>query len=146
MRDRHRIEQIAMPRELNESIRQCPTACTASAELHRALDLGMLFKGQPDVFERRMPADEIRDHVVTELPVEGLPVEAALDRLIAEILPLCKNEASPRFLGFGDTGDDPGALVGGVIAMLTQQNMINQSFDSPSATFIEIAALRWLRS
>ncbi|WP_228534521.1 pyridoxal-dependent decarboxylase [Nocardia sp. BSTN01] len=145
MYDHHRIEQIVMPRKLNEFIRQGPTADTAGAELHRALDLGMLFKGQPHVFERRMSADEIRDRLVTELPAEGLTVEAALDRFIAEILPLCKNEASPRFLGFGDTGDDPAALVGGVLAMLTQQNMINQSFDSPSATFIEIAVLRWLR-
>ncbi|MEV5650512.1 pyridoxal-dependent decarboxylase [Nocardia sp. NPDC052254] len=133
-----------MPRKPNEPDRW-RAADTASAPLHRALDLGILFKRQPDVFARRMSTDEIRDRVVTELPTEGLTVEQALDRFTVEVLPLCKNEASPRFLGFGDTGDDPGALVGGVLAMLTQQNLINQSFDSPSATFIEIAVLRWLR-
>ena len=129
----------------NKSYRRCRPEDSVGTLLHRALDLGMQFKEQRDVFAKRLPPSEIRERLVTELPRDGLTVEEALDRFTIEILPLCKNEASPRFLGFGDTGDDPGALVGGVLAMLTQQNLINQSFDSPSATFIEIAVLRWLR-
>jgi Pyridoxal-dependent decarboxylase conserved domain len=72
-------------------------------------------------------------------------VEDVLAEFAHAVLPLCKNEASPRFLGFGDTGDDIAALAGDVLALFTQQNLINQSFDSPSATFIEITVLRWLR-
>ncbi|MFC8528066.1 pyridoxal phosphate-dependent decarboxylase family protein [Nocardia sp. NPDC057227] len=113
--------------------------------LHHALDLGLEFKTRSAIFGRRDSAEAIRDLLLTDLP--NMPAEAGaiLDDFREQILPLCKNEASPRFLGFGDTGDDPLALAGSLLATLTQQNLINQSFDSPSATFIDIAVLRWLR-
>ncbi|WP_218021736.1 pyridoxal phosphate-dependent decarboxylase family protein [Nocardia harenae] len=113
--------------------------------LHRALDLGLEFKTRPAIFGRRESAEAIRDLLLTDLPTAPTDADAVLDDFHERILPLCKNEASPRFLGFGDTGDDPLALAGSLLATLTQQNLINQSFDSPSATFIDIAVLRWLR-
>lgn len=113
--------------------------------LHRALDLGLEFKTRSAIFGRRESAATIRDLLLTDLPTVPADEEAVLDDFRRRILPLCKNEASPRFLGFGDTGDDPLALAGSLLATLTQQNLINQSFDSPSATFIDIAVLRWLR-
>ncbi len=123
-----------------------PTAADRQDRLvHRALDVGLEFKSRPDIFGRRRTAQEIRDLLVCDLPVEPMAGEQVMADFIDRVLPLCKNEASPRFMGFGDTGDDELALTGSVLAMLTQQNMINQSFDSPSATFIEIAVLRWLR-
>ncbi|MFI7002091.1 pyridoxal phosphate-dependent decarboxylase family protein [Nocardia sp. NPDC050175] len=117
----------------------------SSAILHHALDLGLRFKQQPDIFGKRLPAKDIRDLLLTRLPADPTSVQEVVEIFTNDVLPLCKNESSPRFLGFGDTGDDLGALAGGILAMLTQQNMINQSFDAPSATFIEIAVLRWLR-
>ncbi|MFF0529419.1 pyridoxal phosphate-dependent decarboxylase family protein [Nocardia amikacinitolerans] len=113
--------------------------------LHRALDLGLQFKARPEIYGRRRAAREIRDLLVTDLPAESMTGEKVLADFVDRVLPLCKNEASPRFMGFGDTGDDHLGLIGSVLAVLTQQNMINQSFDSPSATFVEIAVLRWLR-
>jgi L-2,4-diaminobutyrate decarboxylase len=88
---------------------------------------------------------QLRDRICTGLPEYGAPVEQVMEEFARTLLPYCKNEASPRFLGFGDTGADLAALGGGILALLTQQNLINQSFDSPSATFAEIAVLRWLR-
>lgn len=116
-----------------------------AAFLHRVLDLGLTFKEQSEIFGRRMSPQRIRDLLVNELPEQPSTLDAIFESFVDDVLPLCKNEASPRFLGFGDTGDDPAALAGGILAMLTQQNLINQSFDSPSATFVEIAVLRWLR-
>ncbi|MFI8973148.1 pyridoxal phosphate-dependent decarboxylase family protein [Nocardia asteroides] len=113
--------------------------------LHRALDLGLQFKTRSEIFARRTTAQEIRDLLVTDLPAEPMAGDRVLADFVERVLPLCKNEASPRFMGFGDTGDDHLALTGSVLAVLTQQNMINQSFDSPSATFVEITVLRWLR-
>ncbi|WP_228791545.1 pyridoxal phosphate-dependent decarboxylase family protein [Nocardia puris] len=113
--------------------------------LHRALDLGLEFKNREEIYGSRMPPNEIRDVLLTELPEASLTYDEIYRQFRDHVLPLCKNEALPRFLGFGDTGDDPAALMGGVLSLLTQQNMINQSFDSPSATFIEITVLRWLR-
>lgn len=113
--------------------------------LHRVVDLGLRFKGQPEIFSARMPPEQIRDALVSELPDEPRGLDAVLETFEHTVLPLCKNEASPHFLGFGDTGDDPAALAGGLLMLLTQQNLINQSFDAPSATFVEVTVLRWLR-
>ncbi|NDL60194.1 pyridoxal phosphate-dependent decarboxylase family protein [Phytoactinopolyspora mesophila] len=92
-----------------------------------------------------MAPQRIRDLLIRDLPEKASTLDAVLESFVDEVLPLCKNEASPRFLGFGDTGDDAAALAGGILALLTQQNLINQSFDSPSATFVEMQVLRWLR-
>jgi L-2,4-diaminobutyrate decarboxylase len=113
--------------------------------LSRLVGIGMGFKQRDDVFGARMPPERVRDLLVDELPAQGLTLSELVDEFTSRILPLCKNEASPRFMGFGDTGDDPAALAGGILGMFTQQNLINQSFDAPSATFVEIAVLRWLR-
>ncbi len=114
--------------------------------LHRALDIGLQFKTRPEIFGHRSTTEDIRDLLLTDLPAEAMPADEVLADFVERVLPLCKNEASPRFMGFGDTGDDLLALAGGLLATLTQQNMINQSFDSPSATFVEITVLRWLRT
>ena len=103
--------------------------------------LGAVFKQRDDIFGARMSPEGVRDLLVDDLPVQGLTLSELVDEFTSRILPLCKNEASPRFMGFGDTGDDPAALAGGILAMFTQQNLINQSFDAPSATFVEIAVL-----
>ncbi|OBF71990.1 pyridoxal-dependent decarboxylase [Mycobacterium sp. 852002-51759_SCH5129042] len=113
--------------------------------MHQAVDVGTRFKADDDIYRTRRRPEVIRDELLTALPVDSAGAQQVLAEFERAVLPLCKNEASPRFMGFGDTGDDPFALVGSVLSALTQQNMINQSFDSPSATFVEIAALRWLR-
>ncbi|MGQ0841773.1 MAG: pyridoxal phosphate-dependent decarboxylase family protein [Actinokineospora sp.] len=113
--------------------------------LTHALDMGLDFKLQPEIYRARLPPDQARDLLVSNLPEHPCAVGDVLAEFAETVLPMCKNEASPRFLGFGDTGDDVAALAGGVLALFTQQNLINQSFDSPSATFIEITVLRWLR-
>ncbi|MCX5211851.1 pyridoxal-dependent decarboxylase [Kitasatospora sp. NBC_00240] len=111
----------------------------------RLIDLGLDFKLQDSVFQARRQPFELRDTLLVPLPEEGSPIEAVLDEFVRDVLPDCKNENSPFFLGFGDTGDDVAALCGGLLSLFTQQNLINQSFDSPSGTFVEIAVLRWLR-
>ncbi|WP_331747278.1 pyridoxal-dependent decarboxylase (plasmid) [Streptomyces sp. NBC_00853] len=113
--------------------------------LTKAIHLGLDFKLQGEVFLERISSVQARDRLISSLPDDPGTVEEALSEFAETMLPLCKNEASPQFLGFGDTGDDVGALAGGILALLTQQNLINQSFDSPSATFVETTALRWLR-
>ncbi|MFE4971512.1 pyridoxal phosphate-dependent decarboxylase family protein [Kitasatospora sp. NPDC056651] len=111
----------------------------------RSVGMGLDFKLQDSVFRARRRPFELRDALLGPLPEEGSPLEAVFDEFVRDVLPDCKNESSPFFLGFGDTGDDVAALCGGLLSLFTQQNLINQSFDSPSGTFVEIAVLRWLR-
>ena len=112
---------------------------------NRVVDLGLDFKLQETVFSVRRPPFELRDRLLTPLPHEGSSIETVLDDFVRDVLPECKNENSPFFLGFGDTGDDVAAICGGMLSLFTQQNLINQSFDSPTGTFVEITVLRWLR-
>ncbi|MFG1928981.1 pyridoxal phosphate-dependent decarboxylase family protein [Cryptosporangium sp. NPDC048952] len=107
---------------------------------------GLRFKGREEIYGDRQEPAAIRRRLLVDLAESSTPLTEVIAEFGRDVLPLCKNEASPRFLGFGDTGDDPAALAGGVLALLTQQNLINQSFDAPSATFVEIAVLRWLRA
>jgi L-2,4-diaminobutyrate decarboxylase len=48
-------------------------------------------------------------------------------------------------MGFPDAGNAVAGIAGNITADLLQQNLINQSFCSPSGTFAEIAVVRWLR-
>ncbi|MER7516060.1 pyridoxal-dependent decarboxylase [Streptomyces sp. NPDC126499] len=115
------------------------------ALLGRLLAVGVDFKLDDQVTRRRLAPSEMRDLLVTDLPDESTGVDEVVRELVDTVLPACNNEASPRFLGFGHTGADLAALAGGLLALFAQQNLINQSFAAPSATFTEIAVIRWLR-
>ncbi|MGW7072150.1 pyridoxal phosphate-dependent decarboxylase family protein [Streptomyces sp. NPDC054855] len=113
--------------------------------LHRLVTVGVEFKLDDQVTRKKLSPEEIRDLLVTELPEHSTGVQDVAQELVDVVLPLCNNEASPRFLGFGHTGADVSALAAGLLALFAQQNLINQSFAAPSATFTEIAVIRWLR-
>ncbi|MFC9654114.1 pyridoxal phosphate-dependent decarboxylase family protein, partial [Streptomyces sp. NPDC056937] len=113
--------------------------------LHRLVTVGVEFKLDDQVTRKRLTPQDIRDLLVTELPEQSTGVHDVAQELVDVVLPLCNNEASPRFLGFGHTGADVSALAAGLLALFAQQNLINQSFAAPSATFTEIAVIRWLR-
>lgn len=117
----------------------------AIALLGRLLAVGVDFKLDDQVTRKRLAPSEMRDLLVRDLPEEPIGVDDVVRELVDTVLPMCNNEASPRFLGFGHTGADLAALAGGLLALFAQQNLINQSFAAPSATFTEIAVIRWLR-
>jgi len=121
------------------------TAARFAAGFKQLIDVGMRFKLRDEIYQRRWDPERIRDRLVHDLPEDPTVLPDIVEDFLYSVLPLCKNENSPYFLGFGDTGDDPAALAGGLLGLFTQQNLINQSFDAPSATFVEIAVLRWLR-
>ncbi|WP_328966329.1 hypothetical protein [Streptomyces sp. NBC_00239] len=94
--------------------------------LEKLVTVGCDFKLADGVAQRRLAPNELRDLLVTDLPKEGRETESVVRDLVREVLPLCNNEASPRFLAFGHTGADVAALAGGLIALFAQQNLINQ--------------------
>lgn len=117
----------------------------AIALLNQLVAVGVDFKLGDQVTREKLTPAEIRDLLVIELPERPSGLDAVVRELVETVLPMCNNEASPRFLGFGHTGADVAALAGGLVALFAQQNLINQSFAAPSATFTEIAVIRWLR-
>jgi len=115
------------------------TAARFAAGFKQLIDVGMRFKLRDEIYQRRWDPERSRDRLVHDLPEDPTGLPDIVEDFLYSVLPLCKNENSPYFLGFGDTGDDPAALAGGLLGLFTQQNLINQSFDAPSATFVEIA-------
>lgn len=116
----------------------------ARQAINRALDIGLEFKLQKNVrsksIESLKPAS-----FIDPIPQEGADLDDVMDEFMARILPYCYNFASPQFMGFPDAGNSVAAISGNIIADFLQQNLINQSFCSPSGTFAEISVIRWLR-
>lgn len=110
----------------------------------KILDMGIKFKLQERVTEKHITADGI-NKILVDLPEKGISPEDILHEFERDVLPYCSNFSSTKFLGFPDAGNSVGALGGSLLSDFLQQNLINQSFCAPSATFVEIAVIEWLR-
>lgn len=115
------------------------------ALLHKAIKVGAEFKLRTKVSAKRIDK-EARVQIANEtLPVKESTPEAVLEEFCGRILPYCYNFSSPNFMGFPDAGNSVSGITGAVLSELLQQNLINQSFCSPSGTFVEMAVINWLR-
>ncbi|HCI05046.1 TPA: pyridoxal-dependent decarboxylase [Patescibacteria group bacterium] len=112
--------------------------------LNEVVSIGINFKLQENVNKARVSSTDI-GKIVTDLPTNGMSLIEILDEFKEHILPYCTNFSSAHFMGFPDSGNSAAALGGAVLSDFLQQNLINQSFCAPSATFVEIAVLQWLR-
>ena len=108
------------------------------------VDLGVDFKINAKVREKPMDADAI-DRIIGPLPDDGQELEGLLAEFREHVLPYCTNFSSRNFMGFPDAGNSIAGIGGALVADMLQQNLINQSFCAPSATYVEIAVLQWLR-
>jgi L-2,4-diaminobutyrate decarboxylase len=117
----------------------------AARELfEKAIDTGINFKLQKEV--RKGSFDDLKaESFIEDLPQDGQSIEAVQKEFDERFLPYCYNFASPNFMGFPDAGNSIAAITGSITADFLQQNIINQSFCSPSGTFAEISVIRWLR-
>ncbi len=79
------------------------------------------------------------------MPQEGMELRGVLKEFEERLLRYCTNFSCRNFMGFPDSGNSVAAMAGAIFAELLQQNLINQSFCGPSATFAEIAVIQWLR-
>jgi L-2,4-diaminobutyrate decarboxylase len=110
-----------------------------------AISTGLNFKLQENV--RSADIDKLQPaNFIDEIPENGKSISAVQKEFYDRFLPYCYNFASPRFMGFPDAGNSIAAIAGNITADFLQQNLINQSFCSPSGTFAEISVIRWLRS
>ncbi len=110
----------------------------------RIVDIGINFKLGDRVTSKRISKEKI-ECLISNLPEEGSAVTDVLEEFENDILPYCTNFSSKKFLGFPDAGNSVGAIGGALMSDFLQQNLINQSFCAPSATFVEIAVIQWLR-
>ncbi|HEX8763371.1 MAG TPA: pyridoxal-dependent decarboxylase [Candidatus Saccharimonadales bacterium] len=109
-----------------------------------AVDQGIDFKLR-EVVRQKDSADLESMALIDALPTKGISLEDVQKEFNERFLPYCYNFASPNFMGFPDAGNSIAAITGNLTADFLQQNLINQSFCSPSGTFAEISVIRWLR-
>jgi len=109
------------------------------------VSMGIDFKTEAKVNEAPFIVEKHAARIVTALNDEGQSLGEVLENFRANILPFCTNFGSENFMGFPDAGNSIAAVGWAILKDFLQQNLINQSFCSPSATFVEIAVIRWLR-
>ncbi len=109
----------------------------------RALDIGLKFKLQDKVTQRHLTFEEGKK-LVEDFPYAAQDIKSLLDEFEEKILPYCINYSNQNFMGFPDAGNSVAALSGAILKEFLQQDLVNQSFCGPSATFVEIAVIKWL--
>lgn len=112
--------------------------------LSELVALGIDFKLQDKVHKKNLAGDPAL-LMQQELPSNSVDMVDLIDTFKRDVLPHCTNFSSKHFMGFPDAGNSIASLAGGLLQEFLQQNLINQSFCSPSGTFVEIAVIRWLR-
>lgn len=121
-----------------------------AANLRRFLatcDVGYDFKlskGYKPVVEYREPAD-VFETLVEPAPAEGMPFEQLLAEVTEKVVRGSVNFSSAHFLAFPDAGNAVSAMCAHILAGLLNQNLINSVHTSPTATYVELAVIRWLR-
>lgn len=117
---------------------------SAEKFFQKIVKLGVDFKLQEKVNNKHLSLDQGK-RLITKFPETGKSVEAVLEEFKKTILPYCTNFSSKNFMGFPDAGNSVAGISGALLYNFLQQNLINQSFCGPSATFVEIAVVQWLR-
>jgi len=111
---------------------------------NKIIDIGIEFKTQ-DIVTSKHLSEKLGKKLITKFPETGKSPEAILKEFTEDVLPYCTNFSSNNFMGFPDAGNSVASIGGAMLYNFLQQNLINQSFCGPSATFIEIAVIQWLR-
>jgi len=108
------------------------------------LNLGIEFKLDDKVTKKHLSIQEGLG-LINDLPEEGQDENSILEEFKQKVLPYCTNFSSRNFMGFPDAGNSVASIGGALLYNFLQQNLINQNFCGPSATFIEICVINWLR-
>ncbi len=111
----------------------------------KVINLWLNFKLKNKVINKRDTHKELLKKIVIPLNKEWESLEHIISTFENDILPYCSNFSSPNFMWFPDAGNSVAGIAGNILSDFLQQNLINQSFCSPSATFVEIATISWLR-
>lgn len=111
---------------------------------YKALNIGLEYKLQDKVTQRHLSVKEGKK-LIEEFPDKEQGVESLLKEFREKILPHCINSSSNKYMGFPDSGNSVAALTGAILKEFLQQDLMNQAYCGPSATFVEISIIKWLR-
>lgn len=112
------------------------------AHLKKTLELGVDFKNQKKVIQEYQ---EEREFVrFDDIPQVGISINE-LEKIYQNVLKKSTNFSSPNFVGFPDAGNSVVGISSNILSVFLNQNLINQNFCAPEATFIEMETIHWLR-
>jgi L-2,4-diaminobutyrate decarboxylase len=117
--------------------------------LNKVCKIGIDFKLSKNI---KRPVIDVKDQkeIIKELiePIPEKPMK--IDNVIREfehkIMANSINFSSPNFIAFPDSGNSVASILGHVLSGMLNQNIINSMRTAPTATFVEIAVVNWLRS
>mgnify|MGYP001613485321 CR=1 FL=1 len=107
---------------------------------------GLAFKtniNRPVVKYKKL--DQIKKEVLENLPEESMDIEKVIEECKERIINGAVNFSSENFLAFPDSGNSIAAVGGHLLYGFLNQNLINSMHCSPTATFVEITVINWLR-
>ncbi|KAK5991617.1 Cysteine-sulfinate decarboxylase [Cladobotryum mycophilum] len=107
------------------------------------LNIGLKFRSQPEVKEDAQPTP-------TSVQFGSLSEQGcSYDELLNEFRNIARGSlhwGSPNWVGFLDSGNSIPSLGAALMVPPLGQNLCNQDVTGPSATFIEMEVVHWLRS
>ena len=116
--------------------------------LFKAIGFGLDFKidgsdGKKVVNCREQ--EQIMHDILEPIPQKGKNLEEVLTEFQTKIMDGSVNFSSPNFIAFPDCGNSLAAMTGHVLYAMLNQNLINSIHTSPTATFVEMTVINWLR-
>lgn len=99
--------------------------------------------GEPVV--RYADNDTLRTMFEHGIPLEGRDFPGLLDEIKQTVVRYSILQSHPGYLAFPDSANALGAVAGGILGRLLNQNLIAVDRSAPAATFVEIQTIAWLR-
>lgn len=115
--------------------------------LNECTKIGLNFKngkGYKEVVNFKSP-EKIADDLLEPIPEKGMNLSTLLKEFDEKVIDGSVNFSSNHFLAFPDCGNSLAAMGGNILSGMLNQNLINSMHCSPTATFVEIATINWLR-
>ncbi|MFL6076973.1 MAG: pyridoxal-dependent decarboxylase [Mycobacteriales bacterium] len=108
------------------------------------IGLDFLHRDDEPFLHHREP-DDLRAAIGGTLDREGADLDDVLAEVEGTIARYAVSQSHRRYLAFPDSGNAVAAVAGGILGRMLNQNLIAVDRSAPSATFVEIQVIEWLR-
>ena len=106
---------------------------------------GIEFKTNSKTVLKYKEQEEIMKDLLEPIPIKSKDIRKVIKECKKKIIDGSVNFSSEDFLAFPDSGNSTAAMCGHLLYGMLNQNLINSIHCSPTATFVEIAVINWLR-
>jgi len=89
--------------------------------------------------------EKIMGDILEPIPKKGKNLEDVLAEFQTKVMDGSVNFSSPNFMAFPDCGNSLATMTGHILCAMLNQNLINSTHTSPTATFVEMTVINWLR-